>query len=184
MIIPDWLRSRYHGESADPEKEPWPGLPMLQASNVDWEDIAIADGRLYIGNNGNARRDLGVYVVNEPNPRAIHSTKTYRLDTDYTDRENVHVPVDSHDQVTLASAADVSPDGRLLAVLTYTALWVFEKPASGDRWLSGRARRLDLDARETRQVEALCWDDGDTLLLANEQRDLYRVELSSLSPVE
>ncbi len=78
----------------------------------------------------------------------------------------------------------ISGQTRLLGVLTYTALWVFEKPESGDRWLSGRARRLELDLRETRQVEALCWDDADTLLLANEQRDLYRVELSSLSPVE
>ncbi len=241
VIFPAWLASRYHGETVEADKEMWPGLSIQQASNTDWEDIALADGRLYIGdigNNGNARRDLGVYVVNEPNPRAVHSTKAlrflplrypeqqvfpgrqwhydsealfvsdgklyllsrfrqpgeinefesgtvlYRLDTDHTDRENLLVRVDAHDQVRLASAADVSPDGRLLAVLTYTALWVFEKPASGDRWLSGRARRLELDPRETRRVEALCWDDADTLLLANEQRDLYRVALSSLSPVE
>jgi hypothetical protein len=54
-------------------KKAWPGTRILGASNVDWEDIALANGVLYVadvGNNGNARRDLGVYVVNEPSPDA------------------------------------------------------------------------------------------------------------------
>jgi hypothetical protein len=44
------------------------------ATNVDWEDITTDDaGNLYIadtGNNRNTRRDLGIYVVREPDPRA------------------------------------------------------------------------------------------------------------------
>ncbi len=44
------------------------------ARNVDWEDLATDDsGHLYIGdfgNNKNERRDLVVYVVDEPDPRA------------------------------------------------------------------------------------------------------------------
>jgi hypothetical protein len=241
VIFPSFLAPSYYAESAEPGREPWPGLSVTQASNVDWEDVAVAEGRLYIGdigNNGNARRDLGVYVVNEPNPRATAMTralrflplrypeqsefpgrqwhydseslfasdgklyvitrrrkpgkidefepgaKLYRLDTDYTERENVLTIVDSHDGVTLPSAADLSPDGTKLAVLTYTALWVFEKPARGDRWLSGRARRITLSLAETKQAEAVCWDDPQTLRLANEQREIFRVKLSSLRPVD
>jgi len=47
---------------------------VLGARNVDWEDLTIDDaGRLYIGdfgNNKNERRDLVVYVIREPDPRA------------------------------------------------------------------------------------------------------------------
>lgn len=48
---------------------PWPGLQLDPASNVDYEDIASDDSTLYlgdIGNNFNARRDLGIYVIPEP----------------------------------------------------------------------------------------------------------------------
>jgi len=54
-------------------RKAWPGTRILGASNVDWEDIALADGVLYladVGNNGNERRDLGVYAVSEPSPDA------------------------------------------------------------------------------------------------------------------
>lgn len=237
VIIPDWLRSRYRGESADPDKELWPGLPVLQASNIDWEDLALAEGHLYIGdigNNGNARRDLGIYVLNEPNPRATDRSrilrflpvrypeqkefpgrlwhydsealftsegklyvitrhrppgkigqfepgaKLYRLDTRNTDRENVLSLVDAHDEIVAASAADISPDGRLLAVLSYNALWVFEKPEHGDRWFQGHTRNLELSLPHTKQAEAICWENDDTLRLTNEQREIFRVALSSL----
>ena len=50
---------------------------LAGARNQDWEDLAIDDqGNLYvgdIGNNANARRDLAVYVVAEPDPHATPS---------------------------------------------------------------------------------------------------------------
>ena len=54
-----------------PGKPPYPGVRLDGAANFDWEDIAIDGETLYVpdmGNNGNARRDLGVYVLPEPNP--------------------------------------------------------------------------------------------------------------------
>jgi hypothetical protein len=43
------------------------------ADNVDWEDVAVDDsGQLYIGdfgNNRSKRRDLVIYVVDEPDPQ-------------------------------------------------------------------------------------------------------------------
>ena len=58
------------GAEADTSQAPaWPGLRLAAAANVDYEDIAIGDNTLYvgdIGNNFNARRDLGIYVVPEP----------------------------------------------------------------------------------------------------------------------
>ena len=56
--------------AVDTSGEPaWPGLALGNAAHIDYEDIALSDSTLYvgdIGNNGNARRDLGIYVVPEP----------------------------------------------------------------------------------------------------------------------
>ncbi|MHC4930912.1 MAG: hypothetical protein ACYTGV_01805, partial [Planctomycetota bacterium] len=228
VIQPSWLKGEWRGHS------------LLGAFNVDWEDLAIARGRIYIGevgNNGNARRDLGVYVLNEPDPRAVPKarylkylpirypdqkaypgkewdfdceamfssdgklyfltkhrvtgqigrgelgSKLYRLDSEHTDRENVLELVERTEKLAMPTAADLSPDGKLLAVLTVRALWVFERPAEGDKWLSSKARVVPVPIAKTKQAEAVCWDDGETLRVTNEQRDLFRVKLAALKPV-
>lgn len=216
----------------------WPGHVIDNAWNFDWEDVALADGVLYIadvGNNGNARRDLGVYVVNEPDPLAIPRMRTlrflpirypdqksypaklwhfdceavfvadgklyfitkhrrpgeiggfeagaklYRLDTSFTDRENVLTMVGKHEDVVLATGADLSPDGSRLAVSTYDALWIFDRPADTDDWLSGPAWRLDLDRAVVKQLEAVAWDDAGTLRLVNENRDVMLADVAAFT---
>lgn len=218
----------------------WPGHVIYGAWNFDWEDIALADGVLYIadvGNNGNARRDLGIYVVNEPDPLAIPRMRTlsflpvrypdqesyparlwhfdceavfvaddklyfitkhrrpgeiggfeagaklYRLDTAFTDRENVLTLVGTREDIVLATGADLSPDGARLAVSTYDALWIFDKPVTGDDWLSGVAWRLDLERSVVKQLEAVTWDDAQTLRLVNEDRDVMLADVRAFAPV-
>ena len=69
LISPDWAK-RYAG------------LRIPDAVNIDWEAIAIDDrGHIAIGafgNNGNARQDLALYILTEPNPRAITKTRTLK----------------------------------------------------------------------------------------------------------
>jgi len=108
-------------------------------------------------------------------------TNLYRLDTEFTDRANVLHKVDSNDNITVATGADLSPDGSKLAILTYIGIWIFEKPEQGDQWLQQKSRLLKLDPELTQKVEAICWDDGQTLLFANEQRNIYRLRLSDIS---
>jgi len=234
IVVPNIFGLLFPGSSTDD----WPGFAIDNAWQYDWEDIAMADGQLYladVGNNDNARRDLGVYVANEPNPlfvtktRALKflpirypdqsefparqwhfdceavftfdgdlyfltkhrqpgkalawepGTKLYRLASSYTDRENVLKLVDRHDRVTLPTGADVSPDGQHLAILTYTRLWVFERPRRGGRWLQGAARILDLDRSLVKQNEAIAWESNDSLLMTNEQREIFRIPLSALA---
>ena len=217
--------------------EDWPGFLVDNAFNHDWEDIALAEGTLYladVGNNENSRRDLGIYLVHEPNPhyvtrtRAIEflpirypdqenypasewhfdcealfsfggklylltkhrragralefdpGTKLYRLDSMHRDRENVLRLIDRNDDVTLVTAADMSPDEQRLAVLTYSRLWVFERPVRGDRWLNSRARVMDLQWDTTKQVEAIAWESGDSLLMTNEDQEMFRVSTADL----
>ncbi len=240
VIITHFLQQSYYGETLQAGKEEWPGLEVLLAVNQDWEDIAVDDEYVYIadlGNNGNARRDMGVYVLHEPNPRQVMTSRVlkylpirypeqqeypakvwhydnegmfvwkgklyflskhrkpgeimgweagavlYRLDTDHIDRDNVLTRVDEHEAITLATGADVSPNGSKLAILSYTALWVFDKPRRKDRWLSGQAYRLDIDLAHTKQAEAVCWDDDETLLITNEGGEIFEVKIADIPAV-
>lgn len=231
-IVPSWLGT----SPAD-----WQGHAIDGAWNYDWEAIALADGVLYVadvGNNGNARRDLGVYVVNEPHPATVQRMRTltflpirypdqheypgdawhfdceavfvangalhfitkhrqpqqiaawevgaklYRLDTAYSDRENVLTLVGRRQDLAVATGADLSPDGSRLAVASYTALWIFDRPLDGDNWFAGKAWKLDLNARLwQRQLEAVAWQDDSTLLLVNEKRDIMRARVADFSPL-
>ena len=75
IIIPDFLKKHYKGKKKD---EVYPGIKIKNASHLDWEALAVMEDTLIIadvGNNGNARRDLGIYLIPEPNPRAIYETR-------------------------------------------------------------------------------------------------------------
>lgn len=214
-------------------KSEWPGLEIAGASNIDWEDIARDGDTLYIadmGNNGNARRDLGIYVVPEPNPTAtgivralkflpirypdqdafppkdwffdceaifiyrgkVHfvtkhrkngnfaipdvGAKLYRLDSQFTDRPNVLRKLDEvKDLGGWVTAADVSPNGQTLAVLTQApvaSVWFFDIRRSGDRLLSGPSRRIVMTG--AKQAEAIAFIDDRTVVVTNEQRDIAK----------
>lgn len=241
VIFPAYLSQSFHGETIESGKQEWPGLGIELAANIDWEDIALDDGKLYIaemGNNGNARRDLGIYVVAEPNPREIFRTRPlkfvpvaypdqqqfparqwhydsealfvddgvayvltkhrrpgkhnefesgtvlYRLPTMKTNEVNLLERVEARADVAVVTAADLSPDGRYLAVLCYRQLWVFERPREGDRWLSAPAQRLDLSPRQTGQIEAVTWRDAGTILMGNEGREWFTVRLEDVPRID
>lgn len=237
VIVPDFLAERFSANRED-GKEPFPGIRVGNAVNFDWEDIARIGDRLFLcdlGNNGNARRDLGLYEVLEPNPAAIDKTRPtayypvvfpdqtefpglsrwhfdceavfghagklwfvtkhrapgqlavpetganlYRLDNPRPDQVNTLRKVDSaKDLGGWVTAADMSPGGKTLAVLCQApvaSIWLFSNPKSGDRWLSGESKRLIL--RNAKQAEAITWLDDRTLLLGNEQRELFRIGVS------
>ena len=239
VVVPAWLRGNFSADGAaeSAERPAYPGLSVEMASNFDWEDIAIEGDTLYIadvGNNGNARRDLGVYVLAEPNPEATEKARVqqwlpvvyedqkgfpearwhfdceavfakagklyfvtkhrasgqinapetganlYRMDTRHADRPNVLKKIDGvADLGGWVTAADLSPDGKTLAVLCHypvQSVWLFEAKDGGDRFLTGRARRRVFTGGK--QCEAICWEDGNTLLVGNEQRDLFRLRVS------
>jgi hypothetical protein len=240
-VMPPWLSGEYFVGTPPVEgKKEFPGVRVDMAANADWEDIAVDGDTLYIadvGNNGNARRDLGVYVLTEPNPEAADRARAlkwlpvaypdqngfpgdrwhfdceavfvfrhklyfltkhrapgkidmpetgsnlYRLDTAHTDRVNMLTKVDGHlDLGGWVTGADLSPDGKTLAVLCHwpvQSVWLFEA-RSGDRFLSGRARRLVFT--DARQCEAVAFDDNENLLVTNEQRDIFRLPVRDFPP--
>ncbi|MDT8397705.1 MAG: hypothetical protein RQ899_03730 [Pseudomonadales bacterium] len=237
-ILPTYSRFSFHAEVPEPGKREWQGFRVLSAENIDWEDMSSDDNYLYVadlGNNGNDRRDLGIYMLSEIDPTASTQSAAirhlpvrypeqtnfppaqkhfdseslfsadgklyviskhrksgltggweaganlYRLDTRFSDRDNVLVRIGSHPDIIAATGAEVSPDGQRLAVISYTALWLFDRPTQGDDWFSGMSERLDLEPDHARQLEAVAWEDEHTLLLINEQRDIFRIRLDELA---
>ncbi|MBC8376007.1 MAG: hypothetical protein H8E26_08160 [FCB group bacterium] len=74
MIVPDFMKKRYIGDKIND----YPGIKIKNASLIDWEALAVLKDTLVIadvGNNGNARRDMGVYLIPEPNPRSTYETR-------------------------------------------------------------------------------------------------------------
>jgi hypothetical protein len=74
------------------------------------------------------------------------------------------------------TAADASPDGNLLAVLTYSSIWVFEAGDDSIDYFNGSIRWLPISAG---QCEAICFDD-DQLIISNENGRLFRVPMDDL----
>ncbi|MEM6702078.1 MAG: hypothetical protein AAF690_05205 [Acidobacteriota bacterium] len=203
------------------------------ARNQDWEAVAIDDqGRLYIGdigNNANARRDLAVYIVEEPDPatgggtipslkrlryrfpdlpyppppnrrnydaeamfwtggnlyllskhRSNTQTRLYRFRSLSEEAEQVlealGEPFDTLEtglpRGGMVTAADLSDDGKQLAVLTYHHLFIFDDPEQ--LHLSQLRSKTRLVAAVAIQCEGLAWD-GEDLVFSNEQGFLHRL---------
>jgi hypothetical protein len=237
-----WVTAEFFADKPVADKKPYPGVRVDLAANFDWEDITSDGDNLYIadtGNNGNARRDMGVYVLPEPNPQVIDrarvlkwlpvayadqtafppektwpfdceavffykrklyfvskhridssgtpdkSANLYRLDTAYTDRVNLLKKIDSNaDLGGWVTGADLSPDGKTLAILCHypvASVWLFTA-TEGDKFLSGKARRLIITNAD--QCEAVCFADRETLLVTNEQRAIFRLNVKDFAPVE
>ncbi len=112
--------------------------------------------------------------------RSDGRTILYRLAGDSAQKSNPLRRVSSFDVGGMVTAADVSPDGKSVAVLTYTAVWVFDYDARKGDIFGGRVRRRPFFAW---QGEAVAFDGNDSLVVANEQGQLFRLQLSSFETV-
>lgn len=148
------LRFRYADQIAFPDPE----------RDVDSEAMLWWDGALYLFTKH----------------RSDTCSKLYRLPDEPSEGERALEPLAvlelGGEPSSLAgntSAADLSADGRYVALLTYPMLFVYER--TGPHPLpSGPVARIALDRRRTRQVEAIAWD-GEALVIGNEQRQLFRI---------
>ena len=233
LAVPPWLTDRY-AAGASLLRAPWPGIEVAGATLVDWEDIARIGDTLYladVGNNGNARRDLGFWELAEPALAAVETQRPRRFlpihypeqrafpgelwewdcEAVFADGEALYLVtkhrrpgeidgfepgarlyrfeprsapserstpltyVSRQDDVLLATAADLSPDGEVLALLTYSAVWFFRRPAAGDDWFGEPPVIRPLSLLQTRQAEAVVWRDDGRLLIANEAGSLFEM---------
>lgn len=77
----------------------------------------------------------------------------------------------------MVTAAEATPDGQRLAVLTYHALFVFPLAATGPL-LAQTPTRVEFDMSVLGQCEAVTWD-GDTVVVINEDGRVFRIAAST-----
>ena len=113
--------------------------------------------------------------------RTDTKTKLYRLPTSAHDGERALEPIaefevggSSSSLFGNTTAADVSDDGRTVALLCYQRLILFEVRGSGDALSLHEVRRIELDPNRTRQAESVAWDER-ALIFGNEQRSIFRI---------
>jgi hypothetical protein len=132
-----------------------------ERKNFDGEAMFSFQGALYILTKHRADRD----------------TNLYRLDLDVADGPQEMVWLERAEEVGQVTGCDLHRDGRQLAVLTYSGVWVFTRPEDSDRFLSGEVRHFHFPAWSLLQAEAIAWAGEDELLITNEQRNIYRISL-------
>ncbi|MCK6602967.1 MAG: hypothetical protein L6Q77_14215 [Bacteroidetes bacterium] len=105
------------------------------------------------------------------------NTRLYRLDSLKTDRPNGLTLLGTWPAGGKVTGAEASPDGQKLAVLTYNAIRIYQKPEPGKPWLDGSFKSLRLVEMK---YEGICFSTGDTLVVSNEEGDQFAVPVSGL----
>ncbi len=119
-----------------------------------------------------------VYVLTKH--RSDSGTTLYRLDSTDPNKVNVLTLLDRFDTRGQVTGANASADGRRLAVLTYTGIWIFDA-AEKERWFDGSIRWIPTEDEE---AEAITLDGDHLIISAGEgDGDLYDVPISSLIQV-
>ncbi|MCU0694023.1 MAG: hypothetical protein MUF54_21745 [Polyangiaceae bacterium] len=133
--------------------------------NYDAEALFWARGSLYLLSKH--RSDL--------------KTSLYRIPDEAAQQEVALTPLSTFElggaplrYCGMATAADATDDGRFLAVLTYHALFVFERPVDSDDYLKRPVARVDFDQDQMQQCESVAWD-GWSIIVGNEAGALWRV---------
>ncbi len=106
------------------------------------------------------------------------ATVLYRLDSLRYDRINTLTHLSRFEIDGYVTGADISPDQRCLAVLTYNALWLFHD-FSGENFFGGLKTRIPLE--NAGQIESVLFSGPDEVILVNEgDNELFTISLKNL----
>jgi hypothetical protein len=101
----------------------------------------------------------------------------YVVDKPKTDTVNILRKLDVNTSLGgWVTAADISPDGKTLAVLVQApkqSVWLFDM-TKGEKILSRPVGRIVFS--KAKQCEAICWDSNDRLIVSNEQSEIFEIE--------
>lgn len=142
-----------------PDQEDFPPEIM----NFDCEALFFRDGKLYLLTKHRSDRD----------------TKLYRIEDLETEEIQTATLLGQYAWIGQVTDASLTPDGEKLAVLTYSGIWIFNRPADSDDFLRGEGMAWKFPNWSLKQVEGISWLDAQTLLICNEQRSLFRADLRS-----
>ncbi|MTI88692.1 MAG: hypothetical protein FH748_12065 [Balneolaceae bacterium] len=115
----------------------------------------------------------GIYIITKVsgwNSSRLFELKEYSENEVNVLKEKAEFQFD--DEVT---AADIYPEKAILAVLSYSTIWLFSD-FEGTDFFSGTVKKLPY--KRGGQTEAIAFDDENTLIVTNERGDLFEVALS------
>jgi hypothetical protein len=139
--------------------------PARKYKNFDCEAFFYYQDSLYLFSKNRGDRQVKIYVI--PAKLGTYTTKV----KDKTYLEPKTNP-DAHKiQVT---SADISPDGKTFALLTYSGVYLFEIK-DGQINFRHPIHSLYLDGDDVLQTEALTFINNSDFLITNEQGEVYEV---------
>jgi hypothetical protein len=148
----------------------WPDQKRFppEERNFDCEAIFWANGTLYL---------LSKH-------RSDTMTKLYKFDTLEHDVQSTPSLIDSFEIMGQVTAADATRDSRKIAVLTYDNIWVFERNIEDeDGWIRGKKYFFKTIRENIKQCEAIAFKDSETLLITNEQGEIFELNLSRFEEI-
>ncbi|MGE3776870.1 MAG: hypothetical protein AB7F89_06790, partial [Pirellulaceae bacterium] len=146
-----------------PEQQAFP--PDREHFDFDCEGVFTIGDAIYCFSKNRSNRWTTLYRLDNPRPDEVNTLT--KLET-----------VDLHGQVV---GADATPDGKRLVVITYTAIWLFERDSQEQPFFTGRVSWAPYQAN---QVEAVCFADANTLKMVDEVTGtLYDVQIADLTRI-
>lgn len=112
--------------------------------------------------------------------RSDRYTKLYRFDSMDPSKKNPLTLIGRFDAQGYVTAADASPDGKRLAVLTYSAVWLLETDNYTDDYFHGKISWLPIHAG---QCEGISFDE-EKLIISNEGGKLFEVPIKNLVRIQ
>jgi hypothetical protein len=119
-----------------------------------------------------ADRELYILTKRDESRRS----KLYRLESQHPDKKNKAELEGSFDFNGAVTGADAAIDGTMLAVLTYSSVWLFKVREGSSDFFSGTIFWLPIIAG---QAEGICIDD-ENLLISNEYRELFEISVDDM----
>ena len=132
--------------------------------NYDCEGIFTVGDTIYILSKNRSDSFAKLYKLKDPKEGKINKLK-------YIGRFDVHGK---------STASDTTVDGLQLIITTYDLIWHFKRENTRQSFFDGE---ISVGKFEAPQVEAACFIDPETLVLACEQSaTLFEVKVSDLKP--
>jgi hypothetical protein len=153
-------RTIYKVREPDPHADPLPPATVVSRMDYQFADRKRDAESLFLFNGD-------IHIISKEH---IQRTTLFRLEP-ADDGSLTPVPVCAL-PIGTATGADVSQDGRRLAVCGYGKLWVFELPDDLARLQDAKPKRVTFPSHY--QTEA-CAFDGEDVIITAESREIWRV---------
>ncbi len=153
-----------------PEQTEFP--PNKKELFFDVEGFIEMNNNFYLFTKNRSKKgDGAVFIYKVPNQEGNHEAKKIG---DFKTCEDF--------ETCAITSAAISPNGKQIALLTHSKIWVFEN-FTDDNFTSGKTSIFELN--HNTQKESICYKDDQTLLIADEKSkkiggNVYEIQISDL----